>query len=156
MLLDVPNFLSRNASVNLLAIEAKKGSDLYNNMPSVKSGNKDPKQFHASDFRFVIVEATKSDVARKMLEDFVGEENVDNVLAIFGLAGKVDELSAAGGAGASVEGYGGPLVSGSAKRRRPKKKTANENIAIANEVLRLIKERGILRWTKKKKLLDII
>ena len=41
-----------------------------------------------------------------------------------------------------------PLGSGSVKRR-PKKKTAkktkNENIAIANEVLRLIKERGILR-----------
>ena len=97
--------------------------------------------FSATDFRNALGNPENS----AEIAEFVGEENVDNVLAILGLAGKVDELSAAGGAGASVEGYGGPLVSGSAKRRRPKKKTANENIAIANEVLRLIKERGILR-----------
>mgnify|MGYP003135645897 CR=1 FL=1 len=129
--------------VNLLAIEAEKGSDLYNNMPSVKSGNKDPKQFHASDLRFVIVEATKSDVARKMLEDFVGEENVDNILSILGLEGKVDEMSS-GAAGSVTGGLGVPLQSGSG---RPKKRRTrrNENIAIANEVLKLIKERGILR-----------
>ena len=129
--------------VNLLAIEAEKGSDLYNNMPSVKSGNKDPKQFHASDLRFVIVEATKSDVARKMLEDFVGEENVDNILSILGLEGKVDEMSS-GAVGSVTGGLGVPLQSGSG---RPKKRRTrrNENIAIANEVLKLIKERGILR-----------
>jgi len=129
--------------VNLLAIEAEKGSDLYNNMPSVKSGNKDPKQFHASDLRFVIVEATKSDVARKMLEDFVGEENVDNVLSILGLESQVDEMSAVS-SGGLAGGLGVPLQSGSG---RPKKRRTrrNENIAIANEVLKLIKERGILR-----------
>ena len=113
-------------------------------MPSVKKG-KDPVQFHASDLRFVLVEATKSDIARKMLGDFVGEENVDNVLSILGLEGKVDEMSAAGGVGASVEGYGAPLVSGSGRPKKKRTKKRNENIAIANEVLKLIKERGILR-----------
>ncbi len=126
--------------IQLLAAEAEKGSDLYNNMPSVKSGNKDPRQFHASDLRFVLVEATKSDVARKMLEDFVGQENVDSVLSILGLEGKVDEMSTAVG----LAGPTAPLQSGSG---RPKKRRTrrNENIAIANEVMKLIKERGILR-----------
>jgi|14BtaG_2_1085337.scaffolds.fasta_scaffold06213_2 cytidyltransferase-like protein len=126
--------------ISLLFIEAEKGSDLYKNMPSVKVG-KDPEQFHASDFRFVLVEAAKNDVARKMLEDFVGAENVDNILSILGLEGKVDEMST----GVGMSGAPAPLASGSGRPRKKTTKRRNENIAIANEVIRLIKERGILR-----------
>ena len=74
---------------------------------------------------------------------FVGEENVDNILSILDLGGKVDEMSS-GAAGSVTGGLGVPLQSGSG---RPKKRRTrrNENIAIANEVLKLIKERGILR-----------
>jgi len=83
---------------------------------------------------------------RNELADFVGEENVDNFLTALGLSGKVEEMSAMAVGGTAISA--GPLASGSAKRR-PKKKTTksrkNENLAIANEVLRLIKERGILR-----------
>ena len=93
--------------------------------------------FSATDFRNALGNPENS----AEIAEFVGEENVDNVLAILGLAGKVDEMSTAVG----MVGPAAPLASGSAKRRRPKKKPANENIAIANEVLRLIKERGILR-----------
>lgn len=126
--------------INLLNIEAEKGSNLYNNIPSVKSG-KDPKQFHASDLRFIIVEAAKSDVARKMLEDFVGEENVDNVLLIFGLESQVDEIST----GVGMVGVPAPLASGSGRPKKKRTKRRNENLEFANEIIRLFKERGILR-----------
>lgn len=132
--------------MKLLAMEAEKGSDLYNNMPSVKKG-KPPGQFHASDLRFVLVEATKSDVARKMLEDFVGEENVDAVLDIFGL-GVVEETSAMGGG--AVGGFSGPLGSTSGKKRKKAPKDTmirqeNINLSIVDEVMKLITERGIIQ-----------
>ena len=126
--------------MKLLAVEAEKGSDLYNNMPSVKKG-KPPGQFHASDLRFVLVEATKSDVARKMLEDFVGGENVDAVLDILGLS-TVEEMSGAGAAG----GYAAPLGYGSV---RPKKKRTKQteyiDLSLIDEVIELIMKRGIIK-----------
>ena len=132
--------------MKLLAVEAEKGSDLYNNMPSVKKG-RDPGQFHASDFRFVLVEASKSEVARKMLEDFVGEENVEAVLSILGL-GNVEEMSVAGGVG----GYAGPLGSTSDKpaKRDTKKKKQKQyvDLGLLAEVMKLIKERGIINEPK--------
>ena len=128
--------------MKLLAMEAEKGSDLYNNMPSVKKG-KDPGQFHASDLRFVLVEATKSDVARKLLEDFVGGDNVDAVLGILGL-GNIEEMSGAGGG--AVAGYAAPLGSGSV---RPKKKRSKQNeyidLSLIDEVIELIMKRGITK-----------
>ena len=137
--------------MKLLDIEPEKGSDLYNNMPSVKKG-KDPGQFHASDLRFVLVEATKSDVARKMLEDFVGGDNVDAVLGTLGL-GTVDEMSAAG-AGA-VGGFGAPLGSGSVKRgastpkaNKKKKQKQYIDLGLLAEVMELIIERGINNESK--------
>ena len=97
--------------------------------------------FSATDFRNALGNPENS----AEIAEFVGGENVDNILAILGLEGKVDEMSAGGGVGASVEGYGAPLVSGSGRPKKKRTKKRNENIAIANEVLKLIKERGILR-----------
>jgi len=130
--------------ISLLAAEAEKGSDLYNNMPSVKIGN-DPEQFHASDLRFVLVEATMNNVARKMLEDFVGKENVNAVLDKLSL-GSVEETSAMGGgavAGASV-----PLGSTSGKKRKKAQQDTiirqeNIDLSIVDEVMKLITGRGI-------------
>ena len=126
--------------MKLLSMEAEKGSDLYNNMPSVKAG-KDSRQFHASDLRFVLVEATKSDIARKMLEDFVGGQNVESVLNILGLS-NMDEMSSM--SGGAVAGYSAPLGYGSAKRPKKKKKT-NEymDLSLIDEVMELIMKRGI-------------
>ena len=114
-------------------------------MPSVKKG-KDPGQFHASDLRFVLVEATKSDVARKMLGDFVGGDNVDAVLGILGL-GNIEEMSGAGGGvGAGLTGAPVPLGSGS---DRPKKKRSKQNeyidLSLIDEVIELIMKRGITK-----------
>ena len=113
---------------------------------------KDDIPFSATDFRNALGNPNNRDE----IAEFVGEENVDNVLKILGLEGKVDEMSMAGGVGGktgSVEGGSKPLPLGSGsdrpkkKRRRKKAPTImkQENLDIANEVLRLIKERGILR-----------
>jgi cytidyltransferase-like protein len=130
--------------IKLLAMEAEKGSDLYNNMPSVKIG-KDPKQYHASDLRFVIVEATKSDVARKMLGDFVGNENIDAVLSVFGL-GSVEEISA--GAGGAIGGFSAPLQYGSdddpENTNETKKANKYMDLSLIDEVIELIMKRGIV------------
>ena len=126
--------------ISLLSTEAEKGSDLYNNMPSVKAG-KDPEQFHASDLRFVLVEATKNDVARKMLEDFVGGENVASVLNILGLE-SVSEISTA-----AIGGYTVPLAYGSDKDPEDRKEAKNKNkyidLSLIDEVMELIMKRGI-------------
>ena len=105
---------------------------------------KDDTPFSATDFRNALGNPNNRDE----IAEFVGKENVDNVLKILGLEGKVDEMST----GVGMSGPVAPLASGSG---RPKKKTAkrkrkpivmkDENLAIANEILRLIKERGILR-----------
>ncbi len=96
--------------------------------------------FSATDFR----NALGNPENRAEIAEFVGEENVDSVLRTLGLEAKVDELSSNAGGGLTG-GIGVPLASGSGrpKKRDPRKR--NENIAIANEVMRLIKERGILR-----------
>ncbi len=76
---------------------------------------------------------------RAEIADFVGEENVDAVLNIIGLSGAIEEISSSG-----VAGYALPLGSGSAKPKKKRaKKPKNENLAIVNEVMKLIKERGI-------------
>ena len=130
--------------ITLLAAEQEKGSELYNNMPSVKKG-KDPKQYHASDLRFVIVEATKNDVARKMLGDFVGNGNIDAVLSVFGL-GSVEEMSAA--AGGAVGGFSAPLRYGSdddpENTNETKKANKYMDLSLIDEVIELIMKRGIV------------
>ncbi|HCI72765.1 MAG TPA: hypothetical protein DHV30_20105 [Balneola sp.] len=114
---------------------------------------KDDIPFSATDFRNALGNPNNRDE----IAEFVGEENVDNVLKILGLEGKVDEIATAGGVGGSVGSVQGgsisvPLGSGSGetKKKTAKKKRKpivmkDEDLAIANEVLRLIKERGILR-----------
>ncbi len=90
-----------------------------------------------------MVEATKSDVARKMLEDFVGAGNIDSVLGILGLD-TVKEMSAMGGG--AVAGYSAPLASGSGKPTQKSKKKKKQkqyiDLGLLAEVMELIIERG--------------
>ncbi len=128
--------------MDLLMAEKEKGSDLYNNMPSVNDPRRNPKEFHASDLRFILVEATKSDVARKMLGDFVGGDNVDAILGILGL-GNIEEIS-----GVAVgPGIQGPPSSGSDKAARKKKRKTKQyiDLSLLAEVIELIIERGIVK-----------
>ena len=132
--------------IDLLRTEAQEGSELYTNMPSVKVG-KDPSQFHASDLRFVLVEASKDQTARKMLEDFVGEENVSAVLRVFGLGGIEETSTAASGAAGGMAVAAVPLASTSGKPAKKKKKPNNEyiDLSLIDEVMELIIKRGIIK-----------
>tara|TARA_R110002153_G_scaffold97153_4_gene231761 strand:- start:153 stop:2099 length:1947 start_codon:yes stop_codon:yes gene_type:complete len=76
---------------------------------------------------------------RAEISDFIGEENVDAVLNILGL-NTVEEMASM--LGGSIAGSSAPLGSGSG---RPEEKTRNENLIIANEVMKLIIERGTLK-----------
>jgi len=128
--------------MDLLMAEKEKGSDLYNNMPSVNDPKRNPKEFHASDLRFILVEATKSDVARKMLVDFVGGNNVESVLNILGLQSVSEVSTGVGMAGAPV-----PLPSGSdddpEEKNETKNKTKYMDLSLIDEVIELIMKRGI-------------
>jgi cytidyltransferase-like protein len=80
------------------------------------------------------------------IAEFVGEENVDNVLKILGLSSNMEEQASMGGGGVAIGTA--PLASGSGKKspaKRNKKKRTDEKLKLANEVMKLIIERGILK-----------
>ena len=102
--------------------------------------------YSATDFRNALGGALDN---RAEIADFVGEENVDEVLRILGL-GNVEEMAAM--AGGAVGGYAGPLGSTSDKpaKRDTKKKKQKQyiDLGLLAEVMKLIKERGIINEPK--------
>ena len=56
-------------------------SPLKDELPSIKSG-KNPLEFHASDMRYLLSKATEDEEAIELLEDFVGEDKVFDLLSI--------------------------------------------------------------------------
>ena len=101
--------------------------------------------YSATDFRNALGDSA-ADVAasRGEIADFVGEENVDEVLKILGLSMTVDEMSAMGGG--AVAGYSAPLGSGSDKPTQKSKKKKKQkqyiDLGLLAEVMELIIERG--------------
>ena len=98
--------------------------------------------YSATDFRNVLGNPeNRSEVA-----EFVGEENVDEVLRILGLS-TIDEQSGMHGGGVAISPA--PLASGSdkpAKRDKNKKKQKEYiDLGLLAEVMELIKERGITK-----------
>ncbi|HIA11261.1 MAG TPA: hypothetical protein EYN69_04200 [Flavobacteriales bacterium] len=119
-------------------------SPLKAEMPSLEGVGKDPRDFHASDMRYLLGKAEEDEEAIELLEDFTGEDNVFDVLSILGLNTGLNELSSM--AGGSVEGYSAPL--GYPERKKKKKmiqRQENMDLSVADEVLTLIMERGVLR-----------
>jgi len=116
-------------------------SPLKDEMPSVKSG-KNPMEFHASDMRYLLGKADSDEEAVELLEDFVGEDKVFDLLSIVGLDTGLNEMSAmAHGA-----------VSGFARDDDDEKKNnmsiirrENVDLNIVDSVMRLIIEKGIMR-----------
>jgi cytidyltransferase-like protein len=105
--------------------------------PMQRSGDK---PFSATDFR----NALGNPENRDEIAEFVGEENVDNVLKILGLSSNMEEQASMGGGGVAIGTA--PLASGSDKpAKKDKKKRTDEKLKLANEVMRLIIERGILQ-----------
>ena len=94
--------------------------------------------YSATDFRNALGSPVEN---RAIIADFVGEENVDEVLRILGLS-TMDEESAMATGGVAIGNA--PLASGSVKRPKKKNKT-NEyiDLSLIDEVMELIMKRGI-------------
>jgi cytidyltransferase-like protein len=119
-------------------------------MPSVKSG-KNPLEFHASDMRYLLGKADEDEEAIELLEDFVGEDKVFDLLSIFGLNTGLNETStgAGGGAPGPAGGFKDLDVDEENEKERIATKsvmnrTENVDLSIVDDVIRLIMEKGIM------------
>ena len=129
------------------------GGPLWAELPSNLDSRKDPREFHASDMRYLLGKAEEDEEAVELLEDFTGENNIFDVLSIFGLNTGLNEMSTMGGGAVA----GAPATKGGAwknldvKKENEKEKKAsrlkkeNVDLSMVDEVLALIMERGILR-----------
>ena len=95
--------------------------------------------FSATDLRTLLGAAENDPDAIEELEDFVGEDNVFDVLSILKIGAPVKEISVAGVAGSM---HGAP---GTHRKRKKTAKRENIDLNTVDEVMRLIMERGILR-----------
>jgi len=125
--------------------------------PTYRGTDKDGKliPYSATDFREALGDPERN---RDVIEDFIGKENVSELLSILGLGRPVNETSTvSGGAtpGSMAGANGGPWVNDKEIKKGNKKERAKsklvtrglnleENISI-DAVMRLIMERGILR-----------
>jgi len=149
----VPAGKHSDGYLSLLYKLKEEGSSLYDNMPSVKNPDPDidPEEIHASDMRYLLVEAKKSEEAVELVGDFVPPGQIGSVFSTFGItpAGEemeepLEEMSGV----SAVGGYAGsaPLASTSdepGKRdKRKKKKNENIDMSLVNEVFELLIERG--------------
>ena len=107
--------------------------------------------FSATDMRELIGAAENDPAALKDLEEFIGEGKVLDLLSLLGVeAATLDEMSwlevcFCGGVLASLCHLGRLNADPRKKEERRHQIMKQENLDIANDVLRLIMERGILR-----------
>ena len=150
----VPAGKHSDGYLSLLYKLREEGSPLYENMPSVKASGKDPEEIHASDMRYLLVEAKKSEEAVELAGDFVPPGQIGAVFSTFGITPMGQEVEEpleemSGMAGGAVGGYSGPLASTSDKPgkrdKRKKKKNKYIDTSLVNEVYKLIIERGIIQ-----------
>ena len=100
--------------------------------------------FSATDLRTLLGAAENDPDAVEELEEFVGEENVFDVLSILGIGAPMKELSAAGGAG-NLQGAPGNIDDDEETNKPSRNTRENIDLPTVDEVMRLIMERGILR-----------
>ena len=103
-------------------------AELTDNLPSVKKGGANPADIHASDLRY-LAENIEKPGAWELLQDFFPPESVDAILGELKLQAPLEEVSSMGGG--AVSGMSG------------KKKKKDQN-TIIREVMKLLKERGIV------------
>jgi cytidyltransferase-like protein len=131
-------------------------SPLKDQMPSMSASGKDPRDFHASDMRYLLGQAESDEEAVELLEDFTGEDNIFDVLAILGLNTGLNELAggnamSAGAVAGAVGAQGGPWKRGNLdqeneeEKKRSKLKKENTDLSMVDEIMRLFTERGIVR-----------
>ena len=83
----VPAAKHSDRYLSLLYKLKEEGSSLYDNMPSVKNPDPDidPEEIHASDMRYLLVEAKKSEEAVELVGDFVPAGQIGAVFSTFGI-----------------------------------------------------------------------
>jgi len=123
-----------------------------NAVEALGRANNEP--FRAGDMRELIGAATKSGKAVSELEEFIGEDNVFDLLAIFGMGPQksLDEMSsmAAGAVQGAVAANGGPWLDvdinkeNEKEKRISKLKRENIDLSIVDGVMELFIERGII------------
>jgi len=127
-------------------------SPLKDEMPSIKSG-KNPMEYHASDMRYLLSKADEDEEAIELLEDFVGEDKVFDLLSVFGLDTGLNETSfmGSGAVEGSPSARGGPWAGHSFEKENEEEKQRsrltkeNVDLSIIDDVIRLIMEKGIMR-----------
>ena len=112
-------------------------SPLKGEMPSMGDARKDPRDFHASDMRYLLGKTEEDEEAIELLEDFTGEDNIFDILSILGLNTGLNEISAM--AVGSVEGHSAK------KKKKMIQRQENMDLSMVDEILTLIMERGVLR-----------
>ena len=122
-------------------LTAPENKELFGNLPSKLKGLS-PNDYHASDFRYMIHAAKTNPVAKKLLESFVGEGNINALLSTFGIPTGIEEMSAMG-AGAVAVGSGPFPGKRDKKNKKKKKQKENIDLSLVDDVIRLIMERGI-------------
>ena len=115
---------------------------------------KNPNEYHASDFRYMIGEAATNPVAKRLLESFIGEGNINALFATFGLPNDLGEISGMA-LGSATLGVGTKRKK-LKKVKNNKKQRESNNLNLVDDIMRLIMERGIMQWIKKKKSLEKI
>ena len=123
-----------------------------NAVKALGRANNEP--FRAGDMRELIGAATKSGKAVSELEEFIGEDNVFDLLAIFGMGPQksLDEMSsmAAGAVQGAVAANGGPWLDvdinkeNEKEKRISKLKRENIDLSIVDGVMELFIQRGII------------
>jgi cytidyltransferase-like protein len=107
--------------------------------------------YSATDFRNALGD-TVGNMA--MLSDFIGADNIEELMAILGLSSRetMSEESGAAAVAGGVAAGGGPWVNkkqikkgNDEEKEQSELKTENKDLVTVDEVMRLIMERGIIR-----------
>jgi len=124
-------------------------SPLKDEMPSISSG-KNPIEYHASDMRYLLGMAEENEEAIELLEDFIGEDKVFDLLSIFGLNAGLSETSISSAVQGAPAAQGGPWrrsfkkFNDDEKKQSTLKRNENIDLNIVDSVMRLIMEKGIM------------
>lgn len=109
--------------------------ELAAGLPSENNSKLNSRDIHASDLRY-LAENIEQPGAWELLQDFFPPESANAALSALGISAPIEEISS--GAGGAAGGYAGPVPG-----KRDDEDENNTN-TIIREVMKLLKERGII------------
>ena len=116
--------------------------ELAAGLPSENSAKVNSRDIHASDLRY-LAENIEEPGAWELLQDFFPPESADAVLAHLDLKAPLEEMSGAGGGGGANAMSNGSIAGASGKVPGDTDEETKNN-TIIREVMKLLKERGIV------------